>query len=136
MSAKTVLNTAVFSKLAGGSSLVSALGGTAIYYQQAPDNASKPFVVFSYQSGGDENMTPNRTKNLMMLVRCFASTPAQAGTIDALVDGLLHLQTLSVSGWTNFWMARETEVSLVENLPNVEKVYMAGALYRVRLDKD
>ena len=52
-----------------------------------------------------------------------------------MVNARLHMQTLSVTGWTNFWLARETEVALVENLPNVEKSYMAGALYRVRLDQ-
>lgn len=136
MSVKNLLNAAIDARLTGGTALITALGGTAIYYQQAPDNASKPFVVWNYQGGGDENETPNRTKNLVVLVRSFASTAKTAGEIDKAVDDLLHLQTLSVTGWTNFWLARESEVSLIENLPNVEKSYMEGALYRVRLDLD
>jgi hypothetical protein len=136
MSVKNALNSAIYSKLTGGTALVTALGGTAIYYQQAPDEATKPFVVWSYQGGGDENDTANRTKNLVVLVRSFASTSQVAGQIDKLVDNLLHLQSLSVTGWTNFWLARESEVSLIENLPNVEKSFMEGALYRVRLDLD
>lgn len=135
MSVYNVLNTAIFNQLKGGKALVTALGGTAIYYLQAPDNADQPFVVWSYQAGGDENETANRTKNIMVNVRSFARSAAQAGSVDALVDARLHMQTLSVTGWTNFWLARETEVALVENLPNVEKSYMAGALYRVRLDQ-
>ena len=136
MSVYNALNTAIYNQLSAGTALISALGGTALYYLQAPDNASQPFVVWSFQSGGDENLTANRTKNNILLVRSFARSAAQAGTIDALVDERLHLQTLSVSGWTNFWTARETDISLIENLPNVEKSYMAGGLYRVRLDKN
>jgi hypothetical protein len=136
MSVKNVLNTAIYNKLTGGTALITALGGTAIYYQQAEDQAEKPFVVWSYQAGGDENDTANRTKNLVVLVRSFADTSKQAGEIDKLVDDLLHLQPLTVTGWTNFWLARESEVSLIENLPNVEKSYMEGALYRVRLDQN
>jgi hypothetical protein len=136
MSAFNDLNTSIYNRLAGGTALVTALGGTAIYYLQAPDNAVKPFVIWNFQAGGDENMTANRTKNLVILVRTFASTPKRAGEIDQMVDGLLHLQPLTVSGWTNFWLARESEVSLVENLPNVEKSYMAGGLYRVRIDQN
>jgi hypothetical protein len=144
MSVDNVLNTAIYNQLSGGTALVAALGGNRaslgnkppIFYLQAPDNEPKPYVIWSYQAGGDENITPNRTNNKIVLVRSFASAPAQAGTIDALVDGRLHMQTLNVTGWTNFWLARETEVTLVENLPNVEKSYMSGAMYRCRLDQN
>jgi hypothetical protein len=145
MSVDNVLNAAIYSQLTGGTALVAALGGTArtefpggiaVSYLQAPDNVQKPFVVWSFQAGGDENITPNRTNNKIVLVRSFADSAAQAGSIDALVDARLHMQTLNVSGWTNFWLARETEVSLVENLPNVEKSYMSGAMYRCRLDQN
>lgn len=135
MSADNVINTAIFNQLAGGTALISALGGTALYYLQAPDNTAKPFIVWNKQAGGDENDTANRTKNLVYLFRVFAAHPDQAGTIDALMDARLHNQTLSVSGWSNFWMARETEVSLIENMPNIEKSYVVGAMYRLRLDK-
>ena len=135
MSIYNALNTAIYNQLAGGTALVAALGGSALYYLQAPDHATLPFVVWSWQAGGDENMTPHRTKNIMMLFRSFAATPEQAGTIDALVDGRLHNQVLSVSGWNNFWTARETEISLVDNPPSGVKSYMSGALYRIRTDQ-
>lgn len=145
MSAKNVLNAAIYNQLRNGTALIAALGGTArtdfpggvaIAYEIAPDEANKPFVLFSWQAGGDENITPNRTKNLVLLVRSFAGTASQAGTIDKLVDDRLHMQTLSVSGWTNFWTARENDISLVENLPNVVKSYMEGGQYRVRVDSN
>ena len=140
MSVFNVLNTAIYSQLttagAAGTALTTALGGSAIYYLQAPDNEPRPFVVWSYQAGGDENATSHRSKNIVLLFRSFADTPEQAGTIDALVDACLHLQAFTVSGWGNFWTARETEVNLVENLTSGEKVFMAGGLYRTRLEQN
>lgn len=135
MSAFNALNTAIYGQLAAGTALIAALGGSALYYQQAPDHAPLPFVVWSWQAGGDENMTAHRSKNLMILFRSFAANPEQAGTIDALVDARLNNQALSVSGWQNFWTARETEIALVDNPPSGVKSYMAGAVYRVRIDQ-
>jgi len=128
------VNTAVFNKL-DVSALTTLLGGTAIFYQQAPDHEAVPYVVWSYMAGGDENLTPSRMKNNVLFVRAYTSNQAQAGTIDAAIDALLHNQELTVSGWTNFWMARETDLSLIENPASGEKNYMAGGTYRVRLSQ-
>lgn len=136
MSIDNALNEGISTQLVGGTALISALGGTAIFYQQAPDHQRRPFVVWSFVAGGDENATSHRSKNKVMLVRSFADNPEQAGTIDALVDARLHLQAITVSGWSNFWTARETDVALVENEPSGDKVYMAGGMYRVRLEQN
>jgi hypothetical protein len=68
-------------------------------------------------------------------VRAYAATNAQARRLDGLADDLLHEGSLSVSGWTTFWMVREDDFSLVDNPPNGSPVYMAGGMYRVRLSK-
>jgi hypothetical protein len=137
MSVQNALNAAIYSKLSGSASLVAALGGTAVYFQQAPEGAPLPFVVWSYQAGGDENATPRRTVNQIILMRSFSGTASQAGSIDGIIDGLLHGHTLTVSGWSNnFWLMREQEINLVENLPSTLPVFVTSALYRVRLEKD
>jgi hypothetical protein len=133
MSVHNALNTALFSKLAGGTALISALGGTAIYYAQAPDGAALPFLIFSNQAGGPTNDTPLDTRDQIVFVRAYAAAPLQAGSIDALASALLHRNSISVSGYTNYWTSRETELSTVENPPDGQRTYMAGALYRVRL---
>jgi len=134
------LDGALYSTLSGGTALTSLIGGTAsprIYHLQAPEGAALPYLVFNIQGGGDENMTANRTKNLVVFVRGYSGvTPAQAGSIDAQVDALLHYQSLNVSGWTNFHLAREQDLELVENVPSGGQIFMSGGMYRVRLDKN
>jgi hypothetical protein len=131
------LNSAIYSRLQTTSAITSLLSGTtAIYNQQAPENAVLPFIVFSTPSELDENMTQNRTKNNVVFIRAYSGVSAsQAGSIDAAIDTALHLIPLTVSGWTNFWMVREQGIELVETQPTAKNVFMSGANYRVRLDK-
>lgn len=136
MSVVNALNTALFSRLAGGTALVNTLGGTFIYYQQAPDNADRPYVVWSYQAGQQENVTPSKMFNELVYIRGYSDNQAQAGTIDAQINTLMDGYAFSATGHTNFWTARESEFSMFDVLPDSTKVYMAGAMYRVRLSKD
>lgn len=132
MSIQNALNAALYTRLAG---TVTA-AGSAVYYQQAPDGAARPYIVFDYTAELDENETSNRTKNVVAFIRAFADAPAQAGTIDAQIDSLLHMQALTVTGYTNFWIARDSGYDNIENAPAGNKVYSAGAEYRIRLDKN
>jgi hypothetical protein len=135
MSVFNALNTALYNKLAGGTALTTLLGGTAIYYQQAPDHTNLPYVIWSYAGGGDENMTPGRMKNNIIYARGYAANAALAGSIDAQVDALLHDGSLSVSGWSNFWLARETDLETQDTMDSGDKVFMSGGFYRVRLSQ-
>lgn len=131
------LASALYSRLQG-TALTSLLAGTtSIFHMQAPEGATLPYVVFNLQGGGDENLDANRTKNLIVFVRGYSeSSAAQAGSIDAQIDTLLHLSPLTVSGWTNIWMGRETDVETVEVQENNQLIWMQGGLYRVHLDKN
>lgn len=135
-----VLNTAIYSRLQTTSALTSLLAGTmAIYDRQAPEGQAYPYCVFSVQGGGDTNDTANRLKNLMVFVRAYTAGPngaAQGGSIDAQIDAALHLNPLTISGWTNIWLARETDIELVETPPTGQQVYTSGGMYRVMMDKD
>jgi hypothetical protein len=133
MSVTNALNTAIYNVLSANTALTTLLGGTAVYYQQAPDNAALPYVVFSHQAGQPDNTHGTDNRNQIVYVRGYAGTVATAGSIDLHCGTTLHRRSLSVSGYDNFWTARETEFSLIENEPNGSKIYMAGAFYRVRL---
>lgn len=126
------LNTAIYSRLAG----TYTTAGSSVYYLQAPDGAALPYIVFDYVSDLEENYTPNRTRNASVFVRAYGTTPAQAGTIDAQVDTRMHGTALTVTGYSNFWIAREDGFSAVETDTSGRKTYMAGADYRIRLDKE
>ena len=131
------LASALYSKLTGGTALTALLSGTvSVYHLQARDGAALPYVVYRVIGGGDINLTPRRSKNLLVWVRAYTTESAKAASlIDNQVDALLHNGTLTVSGWNNYWLMRETELAEVENPPDGIKVYHAGGIYRARLDK-
>ena len=136
MSVLNLLNAAIYSKLNAATALTSLLAGTtSIYYEQAPDEVTFDYVVFSNQAGGPTNYYPHDSRDQLVFVRGYSTTgPAAAGTIDTQISTLLHRGSINVSGYTNYWLAREEDVDLVENAPDMKKVWMAGAIYRVRLD--
>ena len=127
------MGTALFTTLSGGTPLTSELGGTVIYAGHAPDNASLPYVVYSHQGGGPENINSSDLRSDVWNVRGYAATRPQANRIDGQIEALLHRQTITVSGYNTFWLVREENYSLDEQQPDKTWVYTAGGLYRVRL---
>lgn len=138
MSVMNALNSALYTRLTTTAAVTALLASaTSIFNQQAPDDAPFDYVVFSLQGGGDENLTPNRTKNLLLFVRGYSQTsPAKAGQIDAAIDVALTGMPLTVTGWVNFWLQREDDLAMIETDQAGKKTHMAGAFYRVRLDKN
>lgn len=127
------LNAALHTRLTGGTALVAALGGTAIYHGYAPEARALPFVVWSYSGGGAENMTPVQGVSEVVYIRGYAETAKQAAQIDAHVASLMQTE-LSVTGWKNYWLAREEEIFMPEVDEAGETTWSCGAYYRVRLD--
>lgn len=137
MSVFSEIGTSIYSTLTGGTALTNLLHDTtSVYQMQVPDNVDFDYVVFNVQGGGDENITPSRMKNLVLFVRGYSTSLATSGSIDAQVDALLHGQTLTVAGWANFWTARETDIQNAEVMPNGDKIFMAGGMYRIRIQKN
>ena len=125
--------TGLYGALAAGTALISTLGGTAIYNGIAPRDAALPYVVFSLASGLEENLTPTESQRLVYLVKGVATTLLQAGTIADQVYALLHNQTLTVGGATNFWTARESILAYTEVEPTGATVGHAGGEYLIRI---
>lgn len=128
---------AMYSTLSAATALTALLAGTtAVYNQQAPQGAALPYVVFGLNAGGDDNDNPHRAKALVYSVKAVGTAGfANAGSIDIQIDALLHHGTLSPSGWTNFWTARESDFRYVETPTDGggRRFYHAGGLYRVRI---
>ena len=133
MSVLNALSAAIYSKLSGGAALTTLLGGAYIYHLQAPTDAALPYVVFSLQAGGPENITPSDMHNDVYFIRAYAASALVAGNIDAAISTLMQT-VLTVTGYTNYALTREQDFALVENPPNKQPVFMAGAFYRIRLD--
>lgn len=130
-----MMSQAIYNKLTQGAELIALLAGnTSVYHLQAPTSAKLPYVIFNLQGGGAENINRSDMRNLVYFVRGYADTALKAGNIDAQICLLLHNKSLTVTGYTNYWIARETDLAIVENPPNNKPIYMAGGLYRIRLD--
>lgn len=128
---------AIYSRLQGTAVTGLLSGTTAIYHLQAPENATLPYIVWNIQGGGPVNLDANRVENLVYYIRAYSGSSAvNAGSIDAQIDTALHMVPLTVSGWTNTWLAREQDLEDVTNEPSGKQVWMAGALYRMRFDKE
>lgn len=130
------LDQAIYTRLTGGTALTALLSGTAaVYAGLAPQGAVLPYIVYNQQSGGDENLTPSRSKSYLYQIQCYSGVDwVAAWAIDAQVDALLHGHTLSVSGgWTNWWTAKDGELPLIETRPSGDVVYSVRSLYRIKL---
>lgn len=128
------IDKAIFSKLSGGTALVTALGGTAIYCQEAPEGASLPYVVFTFAGGGKENLNPSALINTVYYVIAYSDSKPEAGTIMALVDALLQGGSLTVTGYTNFDTHGEQFLPVPIDHSNAQPVYGDGRVYRIRID--
>lgn len=129
------LEQSLYQTLTGGTALTSLLGGTAnVYNQSIPSTGSYPCVVFTFSGGGDANQTPLRRKDVLYSIKAISQTSvANAGAIDAQIDALLHSATLAVTGWANYWTAREGDISYTEVTERGERYYHNGGVYRFRL---
>ena len=128
------LRDAIYSQLSGGTALIAALGGTAIYHLHAPEGADLPYVVFGWQGGGDLNIDPNETNESVQFVRVYAATDAQAGTIDGLIRARLHRQAITVTGYNTVYCWREGDYETVETIAGSD-IYTQGGFYRIRITK-
>jgi hypothetical protein len=132
----TALETALYNKLAATAALITELGGTFIYNKQAPQSPGDNYVIFSQQAGGDVNDTPIRERNVMYTVFGIALTQEKAAAIDTDIDTTLHLAELTIAGWSNLWLARETDINISQIDSAGITHYHVGGIYRVIMDKE
>ena len=129
---------AIFTKL-NISSLTDLLADTdpvSIYQAQAPDQAQYPFVVFNKQSDTEDNDTRHRVVNTIYQVRGFTKSKMKdAQAIAEVVDGLLHNQSLTITGFAQLRLVRIGGVEFVENQQSTDKVFSAGSLFRLLVEK-
>lgn len=130
-----LIGSALFSKLSAGTALTTLLGGTFIYNTNAENEKALPYVVYSLQAGGPDNITPSDSRDLLYYVRAYSNDNSQAGSIDAAVSALLHNQVLTVSGYTNYGLMRETDIQTDELSAAGVRTYCAGAFYRILIDQ-
>lgn len=105
----------LYNKLLGDSAL-AALVGTKIYNSQAPDGTAYPYVIFYIADEGIPNDTPGMRTDTIFRVEALGATRASAkGAFDAAFTAL-HLQTLTVTGWDNYFTAVYNTRRLIETI--------------------
>jgi len=130
-----VVDAGLYSKLSADTALVALLSaGTPIFQEgNVPPGTSRPYVTF-WGTGGPDNITPSDLRTFVYGVKGIADTLERAADIDARIDALLHNNSITVSGYTNIWLAREAEVRYPEAAPNGNRIHHYGAYYRIRID--
>lgn len=140
------VETALYARLSGTAALTALLASaTAIYNGVAPQNADFPYVVFSQQSAVDDNKSPHRARQLLYLVKAVvvdrqgstSYSMQDAGAVDDQIDAALHGEVLTVTGWTNYSLWRETDVRFTEvpDQAGGRRYFHAGGVYRLRIAK-
>lgn len=131
------LEAAIISKLTGASTVTSLLAtSSSVFNVTVPTSYGYPLILFNLQGGGDLNDTPRRAKEPLYQIKALSEISMyEAGQIDDAMDAVLHNATLTVSGWTNYWCARESDVRYAEALADGSYIYHSGGIYRIGICK-
>lgn len=131
---------ALYGKLAGDTTLNGLLAsppGTyskSIFYEQAPEGAAYPFVIFAKQAGTPTETLgdPSALESDVWLVKAVdrSASADTAETIQARLISLLNDASLSISGATHLYLRRESDVDYPETADGVLYRH-AGALFRL-----
>lgn len=139
MSVQNAINASLYSRLSGTALGTLLAGGTAspsVFFEQAPDGAALPYVVWLLPSELDDNTTSRRLKDVVVRAYAVAGAPAQAGSIDATIDTMLHHVNLGTNGgYTNIRLQRENGYQLITTDSTGKRYYTSGADYRAEMTK-
>jgi len=129
-----IVEAGLYSALSNDSDITDAVGGEHIFNSVAPQGQARPYIIYVFTGGGHENINPSELINMSYMVKAVADDGTEAGDIDALIQAALHKQTLTVTGYTNFYTHREEEMQLVETAGDGTLIHHHGAQYRIRID--
>lgn len=130
---------ALYGKMAGDSTLNALLGtpptgySKSIYYQQAPQGAQFPYVVFSKQAGTPRyGLGARAYDNDIWLIKAVDrnDTADPTDNIASRLDALLTDSTLSISGRTQLYLRRESDIDYPEEVDGVTYRH-AGSNFRL-----
>jgi hypothetical protein len=117
----------------GTAGTLGVLGCTGVYRFQAPQGSVEPYVVFQQQAGTDSySFSARDGRSLVYLVKAVDVGPSglRAAQMAERIDALLTDKPLSLTGWTQLRLRRESDVEYVE--VDAGKTYQHyGALFRV-----
>lgn len=125
----------IYGKLSADTAL-TAVVSTRIYNQEAPQNATYPFVVFSFLSGIDYPIAGGGRlwTNMLWLIEVVAKTSSFGGdlkTAAGRLDAALQATSGSVTDGAVSACVREEAFQLAEVGPGGEQYRRLGGRYRI-----
>jgi hypothetical protein len=129
----TAIETGLFSKLstASGTVLWGAGSAARVYADEAVAGAAIPYVRFFLVGGGDENLNPAGSFNVVYQIECWGTALSQTRQGATYINAALHHQTLTISGATNYWTVQRDLVRSVEDIDG-KQYYRRGGTYQIR----
>jgi hypothetical protein len=133
---------AIYGKLAGDTTLNGYLGtpptgySKSIFYQQAPQGARFPYVIFQKQAGTPRYAIGEKAYDdeVWLVKGVDRSTDADvADAISSRIDALLTDGTISISGNTQLYLRRTSDIDFAETTDGVRYLH-SGALFRLVYD--
>jgi len=109
-----------------------------VFNQQAPENATHPFIIFDLNAGGSINTSANRYFDAKYLVKAvtssgeFGNAAETAALLSEAIYAALHEQNF---GMDAIWqLVRCQHLTIVKYVENVERrqYWHNGGIYRVR----
>ena len=129
------LDKAVFDALNVSAVLAVAPGG--VYNSVAPPSTQPPWVVFQAFSKIDDYWAfTQRGGSALYQVKAVSLSrwPKEAGDIDTQIDTALQDATLTITGFSQFFVRRESDFYLQEPRGS-EIFFQIGGLYRIIADE-
>lgn len=128
---------ALYDKLTGDSTLTAMATGTRIYDTQAPPGGTLPYIIFQLV-GGPRPIIPRKLHEWTITIKTVVAgmTAVTGEDIIARVETLLDDHALVVSGYTVYWLKRES--------PDIDYIEVAGGnpyrhiggTWRMKMSKD
>lgn len=135
----------LYSRLNGA----NVIWGNRVYPDQAEAAAQRPYVLFSYVSGGELNLTHNQDHEFTVQVKCVAGgkagqtmETAMAGA--AAISDLLNDQgaqdrnggtVIGNDDWLITTITQDTRVHLVDPFQAATPIYHEGYQFVIRMQR-
>ncbi len=132
------LRQSLYSKITGGTAVTNLLASnTAVYpADDVPSGSLFDYVMYGLSAGGPSNDSPHDAENMVYTVQAVSNvSKRRAVAIDDALRALLHRASLTVTGWSHYYLARIAEIEYTEVNAEGMEFYHVGAEYRIRLQK-
>lgn len=128
-----LVDAAIFTKLTTSSG--TSFYGIRVYDSQAPEGTQLPYIIFTQIAGGNDNLTPNDSNDLVYRIECVGSVRAQAAQGCGLIQTTLGSvqYELPVTGYSNYSLFRQEAFRRIDNIGGTQ-YWRRGDNYRLRYD--